>query len=182
MAISGNGRKARRANPRNLADEFERLYREAYPLVYNYSYHVLLSRTTAEDITSEAFLKAARNFERFDETRAKFSTWVVAIARNCMTDFYRKSRPEAPLDDSIAVTLAAESSHEERLCNEDLVKQLLATLDPNERQLIFMKYYEGKGNVEIAEELAMNPSTLSTKLSRAVSKMRTAAKALGGPS
>ena len=182
MAVFGSGRKARQANPRNRADEFERLYRDAYPLVYNYSYHILLSRTAAEDITSEAFLKAARNFGRFDATRAKFSTWVVAIARNCITDFYRKNRPEAPLDDSIAVTLVTESSHEEQLCNEDLVKQLLETLDPNERQLIFMKYYEGKSNVIIAEELAMNPSTLSTKLSRAISKMRAAAKGLGGPS
>ena len=161
---------------------FEALYKAYSKKIYYFALQNTGSEAAAEDITSEAFLKAARNFGRFDATRAKFSTWVVAIARNCITDFYRKNRPEAPLDDSIAVTLVTESSHEERLCNEDLVKQLLETLDPNERQLIFMKYYEGKSNVIIAEELAMNPSTLSTKLSRAISKMRAAAKGLGGPS
>jgi DNA-directed RNA polymerase specialized sigma24 family protein len=38
-----------------------------------------------------------------------------------------------------------------------------------------MKYYEGKRNVEIADELGINLSTVSTKLSRAVAKMRAAA-------
>ena len=37
---------------------------------------------------------------------------------------------------------------------------------------MFLKYYEEKRNVEIAEMLDMNPSTVATRLRRALMAMR----------
>ena len=62
--------------------EFERLYRQSYALVYNYVCYRMPGSAAVEDIVSEAFLSAARNFHRYDASRSKFSTWVVAIAKN----------------------------------------------------------------------------------------------------
>ncbi|MBO4352682.1 MAG: sigma-70 region 4 domain-containing protein, partial [Eggerthellaceae bacterium] len=45
-----------------------------------------------------------------------------------------------------------------------------------DRELVFLKYYEDKRNVEIAQILDMNPATVATRLRRALLTMRTHAK------
>ena len=53
-----------------------------------------------------------------------------------------------------------------------LIQQLLESLDDVERELVVCKYHDGMRNVDIARELHMNASTVSTKLANAISKMR----------
>ena len=141
-------------------------------MVYNYVLRRMASREATEDIVSEAFLHAARSFDRFDPERAKFSTWVISIARNCIVDYCRRERPTAALEDVPEGTYATEDEVADQSDDQELVINLLRCLDDGERELVFMKYYEGKRNVEIAEALGMNASTVSTKLARAMAKMR----------
>lgn len=162
-------RGGRREDPKQA---FERLYRESYPLVYNYIFRRVLDRTGAEDVTSEAFMRAARYFDRFDPERAKFSTWVISIARNCLNDYYERSRPTAPLESVSETTYAIEDSNVENILDADLAQKLLAVLDDDDRELMFMKFYEGKRNSEIAAELGINASTVSSRVARAIAKMR----------
>lgn len=161
---------------RSSAESFEKLYMESYSSVYNYAYYRTLDATAAEDITAEAFLRAARFFDSFDSERAKFSTWVKSIANNCIADYYRKHRPTTEIDEVMENTVLTAEDTTEQILDADLVKQLLTLLDDEERQLVYMKYYEGMRNSEIAQELGMNQSTISTKLSRAMAKMRNAAE------
>ena len=153
--------------------EFEKLYLESYGLVYNYVRYRMSGDNAVEDVVSEAYLKAARAFHTFDPSRAKFSSWVIKIAINCMNSYYRKARPTAPLEDVSERTLAA-SGGQDAVDDKDLALRLLALLDDEERNLIAMKYNEGKRNVDIAQELNMNASTVSTKLANALAKMRAA--------
>lgn len=129
----------------------------------------------AEDVVAEAFYKPARAFGRFDSTRAKFSTWVVTIARNCMISHYRKERPAVCLDE-LPELVDAKSGDQETVENRDLALRLLGVLDYEERELVLMKYREDMSNVRIAAELGMNPSTVATKVSRALAKMRNCAE------
>lgn len=158
----------------DAAREFERLYRESYGGVYGWVRVRMPSDADAEDVVSEAYLKAARSFETFDPSRAKFGTWVTTIARNCMVSQFRKQRPAVALEDA-PEGVFAQDGHEDEACDLATVKQLLACLEDDERELIALKYHEGMRNVEIANELGINQSTVSTKLARALSKMRKAA-------
>lgn len=155
--------------------EFERLYLETYGLVYGYVRARMSSDADAEDVVSEAFMKAARSFLSYDPSRAKFNTWVVTIARNCMISYYRKMRPATALDDAPQEACAVEGEQD---AIDDLLfaRKLLACLDDDERRLVLLKYREDMRNVDIARELDMNPSTVSTMLSRALAKMRKVAE------
>ncbi len=175
MAQTGWKMVGRRRSERDPKAAFEQYYREAYPLVYNYIFRRVADRTAAEDVTSEAFLRAARFFDRFDAERAKFSTWVISIAHNCIIDYYRHDPATADLEEIPEGVYADENDFAQQTVDADLASKLLSALDPAERELVAMKYYEGKRNVEIADELGINLSTVSTKLSRAVAKMRAAA-------
>ena len=172
--MRGNRRENRaptRMNDPNLRREFERLYRESYGLVYSYIRARMNNDAAAEDVVSESFLKAARAFNRFDPARAKFSTWVVTIARNCMISHFRKERPSMSLDDA-PEPIASDSHDLNAIEDRDLALQLLSVLDERERDLVLLKYQDEKRNVQIAAELGMNPSTVATNLSRALNKMR----------
>lgn len=151
--------------------EFTNLYLESYALVFNYVRSRVLNNHDAEDIVASAFLQAARHFDNFDPARAKFSTWVITIAHNTMISHWRKNRPTSMLED-VPENLVSQSATQESLADRDLVDRLLASLNETERQLVIMKYRESYRNVEIAEELNMNASTVSTKLANALAKMR----------
>ena len=127
--------------------------------------------SAAEDVVAEAYLRAARSFSKFDPNRAKFSTWVTKIAINCMTSYWRKVRPTATLDE-VPEKLVSQPPVQDDVDERDFVDRLLSVLDDTERILVVMKYREGYRNIDIAAELAMNPSTVSTKLANTLSKMR----------
>ena len=154
---------------------FTQLYLESYSLVYNYVYRRMGGSSAAEDVVSEAFLLAARSFSRFDPSRAKFSTWVTRIALNCMASHYRRERELVSLDELPEVFPTGEDE-QAAFDDQDLASRLLAVLDEDERRLVLMKYRDEMRNTEIASELGMNASTVSTVVSRAVAKMRRAAE------
>ena len=62
--------------------ELETLYRDHFQKVYNYVYYRVLDPAVAEDVTSDVFVKVVTHFNRFDPSRASFSTWVMTIAHN----------------------------------------------------------------------------------------------------
>ncbi len=148
--------------------EFEGLYLQSYSLVYNFVRTRMASDADTEDVVSEAFLKAAR---AFDPKRARFSTWVISIAKNCMASYFRKQRPAVALEEA-PLSAFGVPGEQDRVDDRELVKQLLGCLDDTERELVALKYRDGLRNVDIACELHMNSSTVSTVLSRALMKMR----------
>ena len=153
------------------AQEFTRLYRESYPKVYGYVCRRMGGDPATEDVVAEAYLLAARSFKRFDPARAQFSTWVTRIAINCMVSHYRKEHPVAPLDE-LSESAVSWTDELDVVDSQELVARLLEVLDDRDRQLVLMKYRDGMRNVEIAEQLGMNSSAVSTVLARAVAKMR----------
>ncbi len=76
---------------RGDADSMSALFDLYVDRVYAYARHVLGSREDAEEVTSEAFLKA---FRRAAEYRgdAPFRGWLFAIARNACRDRLRQPR------------------------------------------------------------------------------------------
>jgi len=85
-----------------LAGEKQRFHELIRPLeraVFVMLLMLLKNETDAEDAAQEAFLKVYRNLHNF-RGEAKFSTWVLSIARNEGLGWLRKraSRPEEALE------------------------------------------------------------------------------------
>lgn len=162
--------RSRRVGSRSY--DFDHLYRESYSKVYNYAYYQLLNADAAEDVTAEAFLKAARAFDSFNPKLASFSTWVIAIERNCVIDYLRKSKPTTNIEDIAEGFFASEDGEYKHVEDADLTRHLLAQLDESERELVFLKYYADMRNVDIAAQTGVNESTVATRLARSIAKMR----------
>ena len=112
--------------------------------VYNYAYYRLLDAALAEDLTSIAFTKAVENFDRYDPSKAKFSTWVTRIAHNAIVDYYRTRKTTSSLDDLGAHEPACEDDYPELDERAKEVARLLAYISDEDRELVYLKYNEEK--------------------------------------
>src|SRR5262245_46253872 len=78
--------------------DWDAVYAEELPRVYNYFRYRVGDGADAEDLTSITFEKAWRARHRYRRDLARFRTWLLAIARNVAVDHYRRRRVHAPLE------------------------------------------------------------------------------------
>lgn len=157
--------------------EFVRMYEEYFPKVYNYIFYRLLSKEQTEDLVSDVFLKVVSNLNNYNPDKASFGTWIITIARNTLTDFYRKSRPHASIDDEGFPTsaLAVNIDEQCRLIEDEDRKELfraLSALNERQRSVLALKYFGGYKNREISRMTGMRESTVSSLGIRAVEKLK----------
>lgn len=70
---------------------FTALYEQHMNYVFRYINYRVGNRSEAEDLTSLVFEKALAAFHRYDSKKAAAQTWLLTIARNTVTDYFRKS-------------------------------------------------------------------------------------------
>ena len=162
-----------------VKEPFEEVYEKQFSNIYNFIYAQLLNKERTEDLVSDIFIKAMKNYDRFDPSIASVRTWLTNIARNSLIDYYRKAalRDHQSLDVDEDDEVKIEPSYEDEypifqdvLAEE--VQQLLAKLTPKERGLVAMLYFEEMKNPEIGEVLGINAKAVSERHRRLLVKMR----------
>jgi len=154
------------------AVDWDAVYREEMPRVFNYLRYRGLDRATAEDLTSATFEKAWRARDRYRRDRAAVSTWLLAIARNVAIDHFRRTRPEVPLvedearDEETPETAALRAGQSLRLT------ELLRALPERERELLALKYGADATNRAIATLTGLSESNVGTILHRTIGALR----------
>jgi RNA polymerase sigma-70 factor (ECF subfamily) len=153
--------------------DWEAVYAEQLPRVYNFLRYRLGNETLAQDLTSRTFEKAWRDRHRYRRDIAKFSTWLLQIARNVVVDYYRTHHEHAPLE--AAAQVAAEGTPEEEAVirsNFQRLSLLTAQLAERDRDLLALKYGAGATNRAISELTGLSESNVGTILHRAVEILR----------
>lgn len=156
---------------------FELLLQRFQGKVFRLSLSYLGSRSDAEDLAQEAFIRVWRALPGYDG-RASFSTWIYVITRNaCFSELRRRqTRPTSPLDEAaepLPEGPPAGAASDVRL---DCVA-LLRTLPESQRQAVSLFYLEGRSYEQVAEMLDMPLNTVRSHLHRA---RRRLALSLGG--
>ena len=77
---------------------WDAVYTEQLPRIYNFVRYRLANDSVAEDLTSRTFEKAWSARSRYRRDLAGFSTWLISIARNVATDHLRAQRSHLPLE------------------------------------------------------------------------------------
>jgi RNA polymerase sigma-70 factor (ECF subfamily) len=155
--------------------DWDAVYAEELPRVYNFFRYRIGDGPDAEDLTSVTFEKAWRARHRYRRDIARFRTWLLAIARNVAVDHFRRVRAHVPLDAAAEVAggadpqdVAARDSDFERL------SRLLAQLPERTRDLVALKYGAGLTNRTIAMVTGLSESNVGTILHRAIQELRSA--------
>jgi RNA polymerase sigma-70 factor (ECF subfamily) len=161
--------------------DWDLVYREELPRVYNFLRYRVLDRFTAEDLTSATFERAWRARARYRRDRASAGTWLLAIARNVAIDHLRRRRPEVPLDDVQARVPTTPEDEAVRRDERRRLGALLVALPPRERELVALKYGAGATNRAIARLTGLSESNVGTILHRTVGARRAGGAAGGRP-
>lgn len=77
--------------------DFDRVYSEHYPYVYKYVLSLCRNEGLAEDVTSEAFLKALKNIRRYRGDCA-IEVWICQIAKNSYFSLRKGGKQAEPLE------------------------------------------------------------------------------------
>ncbi|MHB1389801.1 MAG: RNA polymerase sigma factor [Thermoleophilia bacterium] len=154
---------------------FDGVYRAQLDRVYAYVAYRVINRELAEDITAQVFEKAWRSWSGFDPQRAQPATWLIAIARNTVTDHLRGNarRQQTNLDEQ---TLAAPDdpvSELEAGERRQTLARAIAALDEREQEILSMKFGARMTNLQIAECLGVSQSNAGTILFRSLDKLKT---------
>jgi RNA polymerase sigma-70 factor, ECF subfamily len=124
------------------SEAFGQLYDAYMERIYRFVYFRVEDQQTAEDITSQVFLKAWSNLDRFQFSRTPYLAWLYTIAHNAVIDHYRTRKVTTALDD----VQLSQPDHSELVENE-------IDLTDDQQKVLTLKFIEGMSNNEIARHL-----------------------------
>ncbi len=167
---------------RRVADRRQEALAELYdrfaPLLLAVARRIVGSRSEAEEVLQESFLQVWHQAERFDPSRCSVSSWLVLIARSRALDRWRqRASRERAMTAAEAQPAAVETSgrpDEHVLIQErrQRVRAALATLPPEQREVLELAFYSGLSQTEIAERTATPLGTVKTRALLAMKKLR----------
>jgi RNA polymerase sigma-70 factor (ECF subfamily) len=143
-------------------------------LLFRVAHSVLRSRTEAEDVVQDAFVRVLEHRRSLPEVR-DMRVWLVRIVWNLALDRRRRIRPEQ-LDEIFAGTLAARNLPADRALDEaqriGSVLREMERLPKGERHVLLLSAIEELGTAEMAEVLGRSESAVRALLFRARARLR----------
>ncbi|MCQ0024357.1 sigma-70 family RNA polymerase sigma factor [Streptomyces somaliensis DSM 40738] len=154
------------------AEAFGRLYDQYSDTVYRYIYYRVGGKATAEDLTSETFLRALRRISTFTWQGRDFGAWLVTIARNLVADHFKSSRfrlevTTGEMLDANEVERSPEDSVLESLSNATLL-EAVRKLNPQQQECVTLRFLQGLSVAETARVMGKNEGAIKTLQYRAV--------------
>ena len=159
-------------------EAFGELYDFYAPRVYRFVRLKVDSQETAQDVTSEAFLKIWQYLQEQRKIRERFQALLYKIARNLVIDFYRsRSIQEILIEDNLeefSEVEDEETSDKLVIRQEEMVevKKALIRIHPNYQDVIVWYYLDELTIPEIAEILEKNEGTVRVLIHRAIKSLR----------
>ncbi len=126
----------------------------------------------AEDVVAATYLRAWRSARSYRQGSGNYRRWILRIARNQVTDYWRTSNRTVPIDEMDFPI--SEGSPGEKDTNEMRreVDRLLAVLTPEQREVVVLRYIDNKSYEEIGKLLGKRQGAVRAQLLRALRHMR----------
>jgi RNA polymerase sigma-70 factor (ECF subfamily) len=164
-------------------EAFGLIYDTFVKQIYRFVYFKVQSAEQAEDLTSEAFLKAWQYLKGKREV-PHLKALLYSVARTVVIDHYRRTaceRGDVPMDDERESELTDEASAKllkdvENRLDATRVIEKLRLLKDEYRDVVVMRYLDEMGVGEIAEALGKPAATVRVMLHRAIKTLTEAIK------
>jgi RNA polymerase sigma-70 factor (ECF subfamily) len=129
----------------------------------------------AEDLAQDAMVAVWRRAATYDAARAKASTWIFVIARNCWIDKLRREKVELAYRASLDLSQVADDAPDESVEREDAaahMRVIVESLSEEQKAVVRLSFFEDKPHSEIAAELKLPLGTVKSRLRLAMMKLR----------
>ena len=156
---------------------FRELYSKTASKLLGVLLRILGARAEAEDALQEVFTRVWLRAGRFDATKGRGMTWLIAIARNHAIDRLRARPDESLRDDADALDTVRDAAPtaENRLIalgEAGRIVECFATLEPDRAEAVRGAYLNGLSYVDLAARFDVPLNTMRTWLRRSLLRLR----------
>jgi RNA polymerase sigma-70 factor (ECF subfamily) len=157
---------------------FEQIYDRHSRLVYGLVYRIVQQAGTAEEVVQDVFLQLWRNAAQYDASRGPFLPWLLTMARHRALDTLRlKSERQRRREDQTEELpgVCAAPQFEKQLDEKRRavrVRELMTSLQPQQKRAIELAYFEGLSHTEIAATLKEPLGTVKSWIRNGLMRLR----------
>lgn len=145
----------------------EVIIQKYYDEIYRFCLYLTGQEADSQDIVQEVFLKFIRHVDSYRYKNLK--GYLLMIARNSCYDYFRHKKETVCIED------VEETGREDtgilRVEDEMMLRQALAFLSPQQREVILLRIQEGLKYTEIAKILGCHLSTVKSRYFQGIQKL-----------
>lgn len=158
------------------SEAFALIYDRYLDTIFRFIYFRVGNRQLAEDLTSEAFLRALRRIGSFTWQGRDPGAWLVTIARNLVADHFKSGRYRLEISTSDMLDAdqqarglegSPESAVVDHLTNVALL-QAVKKLNPEQQECVVLRFLQGFSVAETAQAMGKNEGAIKALQYRAV--------------
>jgi RNA polymerase sigma-70 factor, ECF subfamily len=162
---------------------FEELYARYSPRIFGYLFQRLNGNAEeAEDLTADVFTRVYEKIDAFQSQGAPLSAWVFRIAHNRLIDSVRR-RPrqtQLTLEDAPELTSGPVFGGIDQQVALTEIKAGLARLTSEQRQVIDLRFLDGRSLAETAVIVGRNEDAVKKLQARGLASLRRRMECLSG--
>ena len=153
---------------------FNYLYDNYAGAIYGIITKVVSEKDYADEIIQDVFVKIWKNIVQFDPEKGRLYTWMINLARNTAIDYVRSKGYQNQQKNQTIPEFVNESEQYATTLNVDHIgmKDILAQLKSDWRELIELAYFKGFTQQEIAEQLDIPIGTIKTRTRNALIELK----------
>jgi RNA polymerase sigma-70 factor (ECF subfamily) len=150
------------------------LYQEHHTDVFRYLYYLTGDRPTAEDLTSEVFIRMMKALPNYRQNGRPFKAWLIQIAKNLSTDhFRRESRwSENSLVENLPGTHDIMDERATKSLNDQALQVALEALQGTQREVIIMRFILDMPLQEVASTMGKSEDAVKGLQRRGLLSLR----------
>lgn len=153
----------------------EQLYDRYEKLLFSFSFRMTKNKFLSEEIVQDVFTKIWSKQRNFDESKGKFSSWLLTVTRNATIDMLRKKK-ETPyeLDERDALHDSNPSTEEQVEWKErsEEVRAAVGQLTNEQQEIIELFYFKGMSQSKIADTCEIPLGTVKGRVRLALKHLR----------
>ncbi|HZH86219.1 MAG TPA: sigma-70 family RNA polymerase sigma factor [Brumimicrobium sp.] len=153
---------------------FAPLYEKYHEQIFRYVYQRMEDKQLSYDVTSQVFLKAMKNLNKYEYRGIPLASWLYRIAKSELNQAYRDNRAKRTINiDNVQVATFMEVFEEEtNSLNKKRLFNALSQMNGLDLQLIELRYFEDRPYKEIGEILNIKENNAKVKTFRALEKLK----------
>lgn len=152
-------------------DDFAEAYESYSPRIFRFLFWRTRDHELSEDLTSSVFEKAWRSRGSFHG--GSVQAWLYKIARNVLTDHWRKKQDLAVEDmDTIAGATEDSADSLDMAMEIQKLEQALRKLPKEMQEIVNLRFIEGLSSKDVAKRLNLSESNVRVIQYRALKRIR----------
>ncbi|MBK7669617.1 MAG: sigma-70 family RNA polymerase sigma factor [Sphingobacteriaceae bacterium] len=162
--------EAAKLNPEHFGPIYDKYYKQ----IFGYVYQRMDCKDTAFDVTSQVFLKALTNLNRYEFKGVPFASWLFRIAHSEVMQLFRDQKNKRAINADVGDLKNIYEEVQEPFFEEYLpaLQHMIKELPEDDLHMIEMRFFEQRPFKEIAEILNITENNAKVRMYRILERLK----------